>query len=224
MDILVIRYSSIFYICEMAPLPLQLQQFRVQLKKYVDFTDAEWAILSRHLYQIDLRKKELFVVAGKGCYEIGFILEGSFRLFYVKDGIEMSSYFCFTNEFITSYRAFLKQIVSEVSIDAMENSTLLCFNRNSFDVLLEDGIVGHKMQRFARAIAEELVCCYEERVLSFVTKTPEERYMMLIESESSFLQKVPQHYIANYLGITPVSLSRIRKRLNTPNYKTRLAS
>jgi CRP-like cAMP-binding protein len=69
------------------------------------------------------------------------------------------------------------------------------------------------MERFGRLIAEHYLICYEDRVTAFITQTPEERYLQLLSTGREILQRMPQHYIANYLGITPVSLSRIRKRI-----------
>jgi hypothetical protein len=90
--------------------------------------------------------------------------------------------------------------------------------------LLENPLSGPKMERFGRLVAEYLICCYEERVVSFVTQKPEERYRQLLLKQPDLLQRIPQHYVANYLGITPVSLSRIRKRIaSAPLVKTALA-
>lgn len=192
---------------------LQLQVFRKYLQPFVTFHDEEWNIFCGHLVLKSLNKKELFVSQDKICNEVGFILNGSFRFYFVKDGIEISNYFCFQNELISSYRSFLKQEPGKINIEAMEDSTLICFSQASLNELLHDQRVVLKMERFGRKIAEYLICCYEERVVSFVTQSPEERYRVLLENDNSLLQKIPQHYIANYLGITAVSLSRIRKRI-----------
>ena len=177
------------------------------------FDDNEWDIFREHLYLKSIKKRKQFVTQGKVCNEVGFILQGSFRFFFVKDGIEISNYFCFQNEFISSYRSFLKREPSLINIEAMDDSNLICFSQASLDELLNDDRVVLKMERFGRKIAEYLICCYEERVVSFVTQTPEERYRFLLENGQELMQKIPQHYIANYLGVTPVSLSRIRKRV-----------
>lgn len=179
----------------------------------MSFTEAEWLIFCNYLHIKSVRKRRLFVSQGKWCNEVGFILNGSFRFFFVKDGIEISNYFCFQNEFISSYRSFLKHEPSLINIEAMEDSLLICFSHASLQELLNDERIMLKMERFGRKIAEYLICCYEERVVSFVTQTPEERYRLLLESGNDLLQKIPQHYVANYLGITAVSLSRIRKRV-----------
>jgi CRP-like cAMP-binding protein len=74
-------------------------------------------------------------------------------------------------------------------------------------------VLAYKMERFGRLVAEFYLLCYEERIASFITQTPEERYSKLLETGREILQRIPQHYIANFLGITPVSLSRIRRRM-----------
>lgn len=208
----------------MSPSPQLLQQFRTQLDKIVELTNEQWAIFSEYLYVREIPKKGLFAEAGKYCREVALIARGSMRVFHVKDGVEMSGYFCFQNEFVSSYTAFLRGNKSSISIDAMEDAVLICFTHQSLQSMLADDRIALKMERFGRLIAEELICCYDERVISFITMTPEERYMLMVERQDKFLQKVPQHYIANYLGITPVSLSRIRKRILAEAGKRRLAS
>ena len=203
---------------------MQLQIFRKNLESFVSFTDKEWSIFCDHLQLRSIKKRQRFASQEKVCSEVGFILHGSFRFFFVKDGIEISNYFCFQNEFISSYRSFLKREASLINIEAMESSVLITFSYNSLQELLNDDRVALKMERFGRKIAEYLICCYEERVVSFVTQTPEERYRLLLENGQELLQKIPQHYVANYLGVTPVSLSRIRKRIFASLKQQKLAS
>jgi CRP-like cAMP-binding protein len=195
-----------------ATLP-ELMQFRSQLHRFVQFTNPEWELFSAYVYRKTVRKKEVFIAGHNVCNEIGFILSGSFRFYLVKDGIEISNYFCFQHELISAYRSFLKRIPGGITIEAMEDSTLLCFSHASMNALLADERTAFKMERFGRMVAEYLICCYEERVVSFVTQTPEQRYLQLLDEQPAFLQLIPQHYLANYLGITPVSLSRIRRRI-----------
>ena len=206
------------------PSPLQLAQLRVNLKKFVEFTDEEWDVFCSFLYVRKLKKKELFISPGKVCNEVGFILKGAFRFYFIKDGIELSSYFCFQNEFISSYSSFLKRVPGNIYIDAMHDSEILCFTHASWLSMLTDARIAFKTEHFGRTLAEYYICCYEERVLSFLSQTPEERYIQLLESQPAFLQLVPQHYLANYLGITPVSLSRIRKRIIESRAGRKMAS
>ena len=82
------------------PSPLQLTQYRNALKYFVEFTDKEWSVFSEVLYLKKIEKKQHFISEGSICNEVGFISQGSFRFYFVKDGIEISNYFCFRNELI----------------------------------------------------------------------------------------------------------------------------
>jgi CRP-like cAMP-binding protein len=183
------------------------------MERFVIFTDPEWVLFSAQLYRRDLRKRETLVAQGQVCHEIGFILSGSCRFFFLKDGTEISNYFCFQGELVSSYQSFLKRAPSFPAIQALEDAVLLCFSHAGLQQLLQNPLVAPKMERFGRMVAEYLICCYEERMVSFITLNPEERYRQLLEKQPDLLQRIPQHYVANYLGITPVSLSRIRKRI-----------
>jgi CRP-like cAMP-binding protein len=187
--------------------------FRQGLVPFVIFTDEEWAIFSEHLYLRKLKKRDLFISSGQVCHEIAFIVSGSFRFYFVKDGAEISNYFCFEQELISSYVSFLRQEPSPINIEALEEAELVCFSHAAQQQLLQNPTINFKMERFGRKVAEYLIGCYEDRIFSFVTQTPEERYRQLLQKQPAFLQRIPQHYLANFLGITPVSLSRIRKRM-----------
>lgn len=193
-----------------------LPAFREQLNKWVIFNNEEWAIFSTHLNVRRLRKKEHFTQAGAICKELGFILSGALRLYHLKDVEEITSYFCLDNAFICSYKSFLKQQPGLSYIQAITDVLLITIEYNSLQQLLNNPITAHKTERLGRLMAEDLIFCYEDRVQAFVTQSPEERYTDLLHGNSRILQQIPQHYLANYLGITPVSLSRIRKRILEP--------
>ncbi len=207
----------------LTPSPLQLAHYRSQLKRFAVFTDAEWQLFTERLYLRRLAKRELIATAGKVCTEVCFVYNGSARLFFTKDGVEISSYFSFQNDLVSSYRSFLKGTPSLVSIEAMEDTELLCFSHAALQELLQHPVTAYRMECFGRAVAEWLICCYEERTASFITQSAGERYASLLNEQPQFLERIPQRHLANYLGITPVSLSRIRRRMFTQKAR-RMAS
>lgn len=85
--------------------------FRQHLAGLVTFTDPEWALFESRLYRRDLGKKENLVAPGQVCDEVAFIVKGSFRFYFVKDGNEISNYFCFPGEMVSSYQGFLTREV-----------------------------------------------------------------------------------------------------------------
>jgi len=190
-----------------------LPAFRQQMGRWVILNDEEWGIFFSYLKLKMLRKREHFTRSGEVCRELAFILSGSLRLYHVKDGAEITGYFSLNNEFISSYKSFLKQEPGIPYIQALEDVVLITIDHPALLQLWDHPITAHKMERFGRLIAEELVFCYEDRLEAFVTQTPEERYASILNNNPRILQHIPQHYLANYLGITPTSLSRIRKRI-----------
>lgn len=190
-----------------------LQIFRGHLKIYIDFNEAEWILFSQHLSFAKLKKKQYFAESDKVCNKVGFIVKGSVRYYHIKDGEDITGYFSFENEFLSSYKSYLTGLPGHVYIQALEDSLLITFTKKDMDEMLNNPMLAYKMERFGRLIAEHYLICYEDRVTAFVTQTPEERYLELLSTGREILQRMPQHYIANYLGITPVSLSRIRKRI-----------
>lgn len=198
---------------------MDLKPFRDAMEKFVAFTDAEWEIIKSYLSNGSLKKKEHFIYDGEICNSISLITSGSVRFYHVKDGEEITGYFVLENDWVTSYKSFIKRVPSSTNIQAIEDVSFISV---SYDALQE--VVGHpllcyKMERFLRLLTEHYLCCYDDRVLTFVTQNPEERYLDLLRNGKDVLKRIPQHYIANYLGITPVSLSRIRKRIMQPAEK-----
>jgi CRP-like cAMP-binding protein len=190
-----------------------LQLFREHLKRYVDFNEAEWILFTQHLTLSNLKKKHYFATHDKVCDKVGFIVKGAVRYYHIKDGEDITGYFSFEEEFVSSYKSYLTGQPGFVHIQALEDTKLITFTHKDMDDMLNNPMLAYKMERFGRLIAEHYLICYEDRVTAFVTQTPEERYLQLLSTGREILQRMPQHYIANYLGITPVSLSRIRKRI-----------
>jgi CRP-like cAMP-binding protein len=190
-----------------------LEIFRQQLEKYVTFNEAEWIIFIQHLSFQSLKKKKYFAEYGKVCSDIGFIVSGSVRYYVVKDGEEITGYFSFENEYTSSYKSYLTQQPAINYIQALEDTLLIVISHKNMQLMLNNPMLAYKMERFGRLVAEHYLICYEDRMASFINKTPEERYIELLENGKEVLQRMPQHYIANFLGITPVSLSRIRRRI-----------
>ncbi|MEJ6979194.1 Crp/Fnr family transcriptional regulator [Pedobacter sp. P351] len=202
---------------------LHLSLFRDFLKKFISFTDEEWIIFAEQLYSRNLKKKDYFVEAGNLCTEVGFIIQGSLRCFNIKEGAEITDYFCLENDMISAYKSFLTGTPSSTSIEAIENTSLIIFSKAGLDKLLANEHINYKIERFGRLVAEYYLICYEDRVTSFVMQSPEERYLSLLKDNRNIIRRIPQHYIANFLGITPVSLSRIRKRIMEPVNQIRVS-
>lgn len=184
---------------------------RQQIERFTPLTEAEWAMIAPHLRIETLEKHQLFAEEGKVAQDVAVVLEGSFRQFYTNDGEEKTTYFYFEGHFISAYMSCISQTPSRLTIEALTSARYVVF---PYATLLDLFNRSLTWQKFGRLIAEYIAIGLEDRMVSLLTQSPEERYLTLLESnKKKILDRIPQHYIANYLGITPVSLSRIRNRI-----------
>ena len=187
------------------------QPLRNSIEKFIKLTDEEWQMLLPFLEMRKLKKQQYFFPEGKVANEVGFVLEGMLRHFYTKDGEEKTTYFYFENHFVSSYISCITKQPSQLTIEALSDCTIIVFPYDKLSALFEKSIT---WQKFGRLMAEYLALGLEERMVGLLILSPEERYLELIKgNETKIIERIQQHYIANYLGITPVSMSRIRNRV-----------
>ncbi len=184
---------------------------RKQITVFSSITDTDWEMLLPFLELKQLRKNELFIAEGKRANEIGLVITGMFRQYYTKDGEEKTTYFFFEQHFISAYISCITGKPSLVTIEALSDASYVSFSFTKMNELLYSSMA---WQKFGRLIAEYTMIGLEERMVSLLLQSPEERYVELLNSNKiKIIERIPQQYIANYLGITPVSMSRIRNRL-----------
>lgn len=191
-------------------LPEATLRLRQHLTQYTPLSDEDWGMLVPHLRLMPLARHAVFTEQGRVAADVGFVLEGMFRQYYTKDGEERTSYFFFEDQLIGGYFSSLTGRPSLVTIEALSAGCCLTF---PYAVLVDLFSQRRAWQEFGRRFAEYLAVGLEERMVSLLLLSPGERYQALVASgDPRILARVPQHYIANFLGVTPVSLSRIRNR------------
>ena len=193
-----------------------LNIYREKIKSLTLFNDEEWYAFTGFLQLKKLKKNECFVETGKTCKELGFIIKGGVRFCNNIDGKEITGYFCFENSFVTAIKSYLTGTACLYDIKTLEDSFFVTISKENMQAMLGHPLLSCKMERFGRLIAENFNILFEDRLKSFIVKTPEERYRDLLESGKEIVTRIPVQYIAQYIGITPVSLSRIRKRMLLP--------
>lgn len=187
-----------------------MRLLRNTIDQLVRITDDDWELLVPHLSFCHLNKGEYWINEGTKEHQIGFVLSGNMRHFYTDDGEEKTTYFYFENHLVSSYFSALTGQPSKLTIEALTNCQLLIF---PYKVLMTLYDRSHLWERFGRKLAEYLVLGLEDRMAGLLILTPEQRYLQLLQENKRIIERIPQHLIANYLGITPVSLSRIRGRI-----------
>ena len=169
-----------------------------------------WSDISSFFYKRNIPAHTTLLYEGDIARNIYFISKGALRLWNNDDGRDITFQFFFENQIVSSFESFYLEEESIFSIESLEETALYVLSKKNLNLLLEKYPVVNDL--FTRAIAERFMD-YSKYFLSRIKETPEERYSSLVQQNSIILNRVPNYYIASYLGITPVSYSRIKKRL-----------
>ena len=180
------------------------------IQPLVTFTESEKQALESAFTFRQVPRKFKLAEEGKVARELYFILKGLVRLYYTKDGQEITGYIFKEHLFASSYDSFLRQAPGIQTLETLEDCDLLVIDYERLQQLYDEL---PRMHIVARKIAEQRFINAQLILSSFILDSPEERYRKFEQQHGDLLLRVPHHLIASYLGITPVSLSRIRKRL-----------
>lgn len=172
--------------------------------------DEEWDSISSKAEIISVPKKTRIVDLGQIARELYFVTQGSIRLYYLKDGSEFTGFIFTENLFAASLESFIDQVPSNQILETIEDCDLISIPHSHVMDLLQSS---EYFKTIWRVQAERRFINAQKILSSFILETPEERYKHLLENQPELIHRIPHHIIASYLGITPVSLSRIRARL-----------
>lgn len=153
--------------------------------------------------------RSLLLEQGKQAQYLYHIKKGCLRLYTLDEGREVTFQFFFEGSFVASFESFYRGGRSEYSLEAVEQTEVIAIRREDFFALLDQI---PRLRLLYEDMLVERFCAFRNLFLSRIKHTPQQRYEELLSQHPEILRRVPQHYIASYLGITPVSLSRIRNR------------
>lgn len=169
-----------------------------------------WNALLPYAKKQTFPKRTILLEEGKRSNKVYWIEKGCLRLSFNKDGQDISFQFFFEGEAISSIESLKHQKPSLFSIETIEASTLYGIDSAVF---LQQTEQNPTLQKFVNETLYKRLYHYQKLFLSRIKDSPEERYKDLLSRQPNIVQRIPQHYIASYLGITAVSLSRIRNRI-----------
>jgi CRP-like cAMP-binding protein len=180
------------------------------IEKYMTLTDDE----KHFIIDIDLfrsyKKGAILLREGQRSEEEYFVMQGCIRTYYVIDGEEKTTAFYTESESLNPQCVITKE-PSKYYVACVEDSTLLVSKASMEAAVFEKF---PRFQTLCLLLSEELLAKNQATLDEFKTSSPEERYLNLLRTRPDVVQRVPQHQLASYLGITPQSLSRIRKRIS----------
>ncbi|MCI1983725.1 MAG: Crp/Fnr family transcriptional regulator [Bifidobacteriaceae bacterium] len=157
-------------------------------------------------------KGDVLLCEGDVAHRLFFVERGGLRLWHNDDGRDITVQFFFEGHVVSSFESLYLKVPSLFSISCIENSDVTVVDGTG---VLQDAAQSPEMMRIVANHISHRFIDYTKYFLDRIEKAPEDRYRSLAAREPELVSRVPQHELASYLGITPVSLSRIKRRIDT---------
>jgi CRP-like cAMP-binding protein len=185
------------------------QQLYANIRQKITISDEELETITPFFKIKKIKKKSQFNQISTVCKEMIFVIKGSIRTYSIDEkGVEHTTQIALENYWIGDLFSLISGEPSEYVIEAIEDSKIITISIFDLDRIYIDTPI---MERFFRKLFEKAYITTMKRLNSTLSETAEVRYRKIIETHPDFLNRIPQIYIASYLGITPESLSRIKK-------------
>ena len=178
----------------------------------LNINNADVLEYTKRLKNIQIKKGEHFQMQGCPVRYMGYVDSGKFRYYKIdKDGNERTLWFNKSFPFIGDYHSFLKRTNAELCIQAMEDYEITLFSYEQMMELFDTNI---DTQMLRATIAERSMFGWRNIALALYFDTAEERYIELLKDFPDIEKEISLKHIASTLGISPETLSRIRKKLD----------
>lgn len=193
-------------------MPPEATAMRAIFDQVVPLPDEVWRAVMAVAHSARFSKKHVLLEPGQVCDRMILIHQGAMRLYRLQEGLDITYFFFLPQAFAfdTDFASFKTQFPSQYYLECIEDSEVTIFHRSDMEAIYERY---PQMQKFGRLMAEQAYLMMDRRMSHFQFHDLQTRYLALLEEEPTLLQRVPQHLIATYLGVTPESLSRIKQRV-----------
>ncbi len=187
--------------------------FFKEFNKKVVLTKEEEALIKTYLTPKKLRKKQYLLQEGDVCKNLAFVEKGALKSYTIDDnGNECIIQFAIEGWTIADLYSFLTGEAATYNIDAIEDAELVMISKTAHEELLQKV---PKYETYTRLNITGAYIAMQKRLTSIISNTIEERYTGFTSIYPDIAKRVPQHMIASYMGLTPETLSRIRRRIAT---------
>jgi CRP-like cAMP-binding protein len=177
--------------------------------KYVNLSDVELEDITDRFQSKVVKKNNYLLRQGDTCKDLVFVQKGCLRLYYLKDDIEVSVWFAFQHSSAIEIYSFISENPSNYFLQAIEDSEVLYLSKTELNILYQ---YQPKMQEMMRNFWEDVILNLINRFTALQKDSAEKRYLDLL-NKPAYLETIPQKYLASFIGVTPTSLSRIRKQI-----------
>lgn len=186
-----------------------MEQIRQVMKQMIDVSEDELNDFLSGAITKTFKRQEIISRPASIPNEIFFINKGIIRVLITdNEGAEHTIHFALENQFIADYSNFIQQQPSIYSLQTLEETEVVILPRSAIEWGYKNLKEGQKM---GRLIAEYYFIYQDDRIKNNYVRTPKQRYDSITEVFPNIHNRVPQHMIASYLGITPIHLSRLKK-------------
>ncbi|NNV54928.1 Crp/Fnr family transcriptional regulator [Limnovirga soli] len=180
------------------------------INRTVSLTEQESDIFGASFREVKIKKRQFIVQPNFVVKNRNFVIKGAFRAYVVDDkGQDSTIAFAIEDWWITDYNSYVLQKPATMFVVALEDSIILEISYEKEQALKQ---ANHKFETFFRIRAERTAAFMQQRIISNLTQTAEERYTDFIEKYPQIVQRIPQYALASYLGMTTEFLSRIRNK------------
>lgn len=190
-----------------------MEELLQTMRQYISFSPAEEDLIVGLFTEKPLAAGEFFLRERQVCRHVAFVAKGLVRYFLNHDGLEKTLFFSKEGDFVSDYQSFIPQIPSNKHIQALEDTLLYVITKENLERLYKEVREG---ERFGRLGIEAVFIAAMQQLDSLYVESAELRYKRFLDTYTSIAQRIPQFYIASYVGVRAPSLSRIRRRFINP--------
>lgn len=188
-----------------------LSVFKKYITDKISITDEDWAAIEQVCVLKKLRRYQYLLQEGDHWHYHAFVCKGCVRMYSVDNkGNEHILHFATENWWTGDRPSLMENKPATYNVDAIENSTIILIHKDNFDAICKKIPVFNDL---INTILQRSLNASHERINATITYAAEDKYLHFIKSYPNLANRVPRHMIASYLGITPETLSRVRKQM-----------
>ncbi|WP_103068614.1 Crp/Fnr family transcriptional regulator [Aquimarina sediminis] len=188
-----------------------MEDLKKTIRTFTQISDADMEFGIRFFEKKTFKKGTLLLQPGQYIDDFYFTIQGCVSYYTIEKGTTRVMEFFTEGHFFTDLYAYIEETPSTAYLEALEDVTVYSISKTDQQKVFDHS---HQFERFGRLSMQRTFVVNFQRINQLRSLTNQERYTQLLKKRPTLFQRVPQYLIASYLGVTPVGLSKIRKRLS----------